>query len=345
MKTYERHELSAEYPDITGQPWTDYVANVAEFGIVEGRKIVLYEGKVIDGWQLYRACLEAKVEPQFKELRLPKGMTVERWVETTNDYRRHETQAIMEERAVKRRERVATARAEGKSTRAIAEEEGVSQKTIRNDIQVISGEYPTHLNDNSQKHSEKPSDIHGEDNAKVTGTDGKTYAASKPAAPKCSRCERNARTGQDAVKNCEMCRELRGTKPKPPKAEKSDDKPGEKDAFGNELPKRCRDAYFDPWLQKAIDFLGVTSANFWGERIADGIAKRKKHYPFFDAKEIVDAYGQVGNDLEKLLDHFKDNRPAGVCPSCAGKGCADCRLSGLVPRELYATLKKKAKAS
>jgi hypothetical protein len=42
-----------------------------------------------------------------------------------------------------------------------------------------------------------------------------------------------------------------------------------------------------------------------------------------------------------VRDHFKEFRPSGVCPSCGGEGCADCRLSGLVPRKDYADLKKK----
>ena len=47
------------------------------------------------------------------------------------------------------------------------------------------------------------------------------------------------------------------------------------------------------------------------------------------------------NYLDQILNFLKENRPAGVCPACAGKGCDKCNLKGLVPRELYLKLKDK----
>ncbi len=113
--------------------------------------------------------------------------------------------------------------------------------------------------------------------------------------------------------------------------------------FGKPIPNRCRDAYGDPWIQESIDFLGVALAQFWEKRLADCMRKRQKRYPFIMAQDFIDGYGFAGNYIEQILDHLKDNRPAGVCPTCAGEGCADCRLCGLVPREEYAKLKKAAK--
>lgn len=127
-KALERHPLSAEYPDILGRAWEQFVANLREHGIVGDRKVTLHDGMVIDGWQLYRGCLEAGIRPEFQPI--PKGIDPEAFVETINDHRRHETQEQAMRRAEERRQRVAAARASGMSQRAIAEQEGVSQSQV-----------------------------------------------------------------------------------------------------------------------------------------------------------------------------------------------------------------------
>jgi len=164
----------------------------------------------------------------------------------------------------------------------------------------------------------------------------------QPATKTKILCERCKRIGVASPK-CPMCAEARkGSNPKPDAKpdNKPDSKPVMLDAFGNEVPKRCRDAYADPWVQDSIDFLGIMVSQFWGQRLADGMNKRKKHYPWFAPKDFADGCGFAGNYLDQILTHLKDNRTAGVCPPCEGKGCADCRMSGMVPREVYTKLKK-----
>lgn len=135
-KELERHELSAAYPDIKGPAWKAFVANIQEVGNVTGRRIMLFGGKVLDGWQFYRACVEANKQPEF--ITLPRGMDPEMYVETVNAHRRHETQEQSLERVTERRKRVADARKGGASTRTIAEEEGVSSSTIRKDLEKLT---------------------------------------------------------------------------------------------------------------------------------------------------------------------------------------------------------------
>jgi hypothetical protein len=130
--------------------------------------------------------------------------------------------------------------------------------------------------------------------------------------------------------------------PTPSPAPESQD-PGElKDHFGNPIPKRCRAAWCDPWIQSAIDTLATVAGTFRKARLADGMSKRVKHYPFFEKKDFIDGCGMVDHTLDLLLDHLKAGRPAGVCPTCQGKGCTDCGMSGLVPREVYEKLSKEA---
>jgi hypothetical protein len=136
-KQLERHPESAEYPDIKGKAWEQFVADMREYGILDNRKVTLHEDKVIDAWQFYRACVECDIRPQFEPLKL-NGMPLDKWMEIRNERRRDETQEVKEARAARRRKKVEELREEGKSTREIAEEVGVSHTTIQEDIKAIS---------------------------------------------------------------------------------------------------------------------------------------------------------------------------------------------------------------
>lgn len=177
-----------------------------------------------------------------------------------------------------------------------------------------------------------------------TGADGKSRPAAAPK-PKCPRCARCERVGDPVPKNCEMCKELRPKRPKGSSKRKGA-KAGDHvpvDAFGVELPKKLRSAFCDPWIQSAIDYIGVAEVGLRKERLADGMSKRAKHYPFINAKDFIDGVGFAMNYLDQILDHLKENRPAGICPSCSGEGCSDCKMCGLVPRGIHAKLKGKKK--
>jgi transposase len=137
-KSLKRHPLSAEYGNIDGPEWEKFVGSIRQHGIVNDRRVTLYQGNVLDGFQLLRACVEADIEPRFQEL--PGDIAPETFVEIMNDRRRHEDAETVRKRAQARRERVAAARANGESTRSIAEVEGVSEKTIRNDLDALTAE-------------------------------------------------------------------------------------------------------------------------------------------------------------------------------------------------------------
>jgi hypothetical protein len=168
-KSLERHPLSAEYVNIDGPEWEQFVASLRVNGIVGDRRITLYEGKVLDGFQLLRACIEADIKPNFQQL--SDGIAPETFVEIMNDRRRHEDAETMRKRAHARRERVAAARSEGQSTWAIAEAEGVSQKTIRNDLEALTAE-------GTQCSTEYPTQLAPPD-GQITGKDGKKRSANR----------------------------------------------------------------------------------------------------------------------------------------------------------------------
>jgi hypothetical protein len=189
-KELQRHPLSAEYDDLGGRAWDLFVANVKAHGL-SGRKITLCDGMVLDGWQLQRACVRLDVKPEYQGL--PEGWTPEAFVEAANDHRRHETQEQAIRRAEERRVRVAQARAEGQSTRAIAEAEGVTQTQVMRDIKA-SGETgvspetaPTGTEKNEKARVFEASGETGVSpempRTRVKGRDGKTYKARKPKRP------------------------------------------------------------------------------------------------------------------------------------------------------------------
>lgn len=134
-KNLKRHPLSAEYPNLSGRTWELFVQNLRQYGVVGYRKIMLHEGMIIDGWQLQLGCIQAGIKPKYEILKLPEGMTLEAYVETVNDLRRHETQEQAIKRAEERRKRALAAHASGMSKRAIAEQEGRSLSQIRRDLE------------------------------------------------------------------------------------------------------------------------------------------------------------------------------------------------------------------
>jgi hypothetical protein len=226
--------------------------------------------------------------------------------ERLNYDRRHLGTAELQERRAARIVRVAAARRPGQSTRAIAEAEGVSQSQVVADIRAAT----------EQGCSVEP------EGGRVTGLDGRGRPATAPTA------NGTAQAGQDTT----------GSTDQGCSVESGGGRPALVDAFGNLVPARCRNAYGDGWIQKSIDFLATISEQFRQQRLIDGMDRRARHYPYFDAKDFQDGCGFVIQYLDDLLGHLKANRPAGVCPTCAGKGCGSCRMAGMVPREVYKEL-------
>ena len=82
-KPYERHELSAAWPDYTEEEFTDLVEDVRVHGILN--PIIVYEDKILDGWHRYRAALavpgtslpilEFEIEPDL-EFRDPRDYVI-----------------------------------------------------------------------------------------------------------------------------------------------------------------------------------------------------------------------------------------------------------------------------
>lgn len=304
-KCLERHALSGSYEDIIGKAWVSYVENLRKFGIVDGRKIVLYEGLVIDGWQLYRGCIEADIRPDFRELKLPKGMTADEWVETMNDLRRHETQDAAMCRIAERRERIAAARVSGESLRSIAEQEEVSVSTVVDDIEAagVQGGTPA------------PPD------GKVQGKDGKKQSATKEKIL-CPDCQKRKHRGVPLLEKCEACKELR----KPKKKSLSEQVDAELAEPEKDKP--------DPTLPEII-----AEKNGELESFCRGLMKYVEENMPKD--EWLDYMERGAGALQKFKDGCATIRSAKckeVCPMCKGERCKQCQKTGRVPHYVYQQL-------
>ena len=62
---YEHHEIADIYKMMTGENWTKFMDSINTQGLLV--PITLYEGKILDGRNRYKACLELGVEPRFEQ--------------------------------------------------------------------------------------------------------------------------------------------------------------------------------------------------------------------------------------------------------------------------------------
>lgn len=87
---WERHSLSAQFPEMDGPEFAGLKASLKEHGIQE--PIYLYEGKILDGWNRARALRELKMpihESMVIEYTVEEfGITPEAWSVTHNLNRR-----------------------------------------------------------------------------------------------------------------------------------------------------------------------------------------------------------------------------------------------------------------
>lgn len=187
------HPLANQYPLMSDDDLSDLIEDMKLHGYDPRFPIVRYEGKILAGRDRYRAVCraiktrkhtDARIEPVYVDL--PVGVDPEAFVRRENELRKHFAQEYVETLRNLRRNRVAQMRAQGMSTRQIADKERVSQPTVLNDL-------------NSGDKGLSPDKID-----KIQGKDGKSYESNKTLI-KCKKCQRK---GQ--CHNCPECARLRG---------------------------------------------------------------------------------------------------------------------------------------
>ncbi|MGZ6386018.1 MAG: hypothetical protein ACXWOL_11350, partial [Ktedonobacteraceae bacterium] len=82
----EFHELANLFPLIEGEEFAALVEDIRAHGLE--LPIYMYEGKILDGRNRYRACLEAGINPRYK---VYEGDSPASFVVSMNKHRRHLT--------------------------------------------------------------------------------------------------------------------------------------------------------------------------------------------------------------------------------------------------------------
>ena len=85
---YEFHEIANIFPVIGGREFDELTADIKAKGLQN--PVVLFDGKILDGRNRYRACLAAGVEPEFTEYA---GADAVGYVVSLNLHRRHLTES------------------------------------------------------------------------------------------------------------------------------------------------------------------------------------------------------------------------------------------------------------
>jgi len=129
------HPLSEKYPLMDAEEFAAFKADLAAHGLKN--PIWLFEGRVLDGRNRLRACLELGIDPVFAEF---EGSEAEAaaFVDSQNLHRRHLSREW-------RQQRVRDLRARGLSTRTIAEVVGCCHNTVRRDLKSVGTGVPTDL--------------------------------------------------------------------------------------------------------------------------------------------------------------------------------------------------------
>jgi ParB-like chromosome segregation protein Spo0J len=119
----EPHPFSAMFPPITAEDFDKLVDDIKKNGLLQA--IVVYQGKILDGNNRYRACLQARIKPRFTELVEAGDAQAQAYVISANIHRRH---LSLEQR----REIIATLlKADStKSNRQIGETTKADHKTV-----------------------------------------------------------------------------------------------------------------------------------------------------------------------------------------------------------------------
>lgn len=182
ISDYKFHPACLEYDLLPEAELAELEQDIKEHG--QRDTIKRLNGEIVDGRNRLTCLLKLGLEPRFEEL--PKGTDAAAYVESVNDRRRHESKEARKKRLDKRVARVAAAREEGKSTRAIADAEGISSSQVRRDME--SGA-PHGAPENG-----KPK--------KVKGRDGKSYPAKKDKAKPKAREELKDKVGNMLPDSC-----------------------------------------------------------------------------------------------------------------------------------------------
>lgn len=96
LKEYKYHEYSNIFPLMENEEFESFVADIEKYGLFE--PITLFEGKILDGRNRYRACQKLGIPGKYRTLE--KGISAFNYIISENLRRRHLTSAQLAEIAL-----------------------------------------------------------------------------------------------------------------------------------------------------------------------------------------------------------------------------------------------------
>lgn len=330
------------FDPLTKEERSELKERIKEAGEFQVAVIVDENNGIIDG--INRLQIAAELEWIESELKLDVrcGLTYRQKMEIAYDanaVRRHLTIEKQKEARANRVEQVKQLRAKGKSTRAIAEEVGVSEIQVKADLKGTESAAGGH-----------PCPPAAPPNGEVTGRDGKKYpasvkdahleiAAAIKADPSKSNRTIEKETGYSQHTVAKVRKELVAANAVPPlNVTQSPNgvhtKPAEPvDSKGRTLPKPLHEIF-----ESATRFRSLIQRIGAMQTEVEELRKTPAGFRL--------PVSQIKSDLDNAQSGIKLAMPYVLCPDCGGgkpKGCEYCKERGWLPEGAWNSMTKKRK--
>lgn len=293
------HPFAEKFPLLEGEEWEAFKASIRETNGPELRvtyRLVKGEKQGLDGRNRYRACQELGIECPMEKVFLDDDQ-VKAFIIRRNINRRHLGTAL-------RWQLIHDLNDEKLSTRRIADTIGVSQSTVRRDLATPAPGAPIGAPETSET-LEKSTNQVNTPQGKVTGSDGKTYPATKPAPA-------SPEPGTNGHANG-------AAKPKPkanpePAAEEPAAPDVVRDDIGYPVPEKCLPAF------ETAKAIGKAC------RDIDDLVRRVEELGKSDGGRLMHTASQI-QTLRNVRKSLWASRATHVCPYCSGtrKLCEGCK--------------------
>ena len=291
---YEWHPLSMAFRMMTAEEYAEFLSDIRANGLRDA--VVLYQGKILDGRNRYKACQEAGIVPHFIEF-VGDDEAAERFVESKNAHRRH---LSVEERLDRVRKKLKAD--PEKSNRVIAEETKTDRETVQKERKKLeeAGEIP-------QTEARK-----GKDERKQTVKHSSDAGGGNPPV----------KASQD--------NQVSGRRKQTTKAEPL------QDAVGEDVPNDLRDVFGDPWLSQLAELVDEMRTHINSPRVYGVLKGKSQAYSaFLRAGEALKLLKEADDHLEQVESIIRSGTPYAVHDECGGEGCSDCRKAGWLPKWRY----------
>lgn len=320
----EYHPLSEITEFGAGIDTEGLLGHMSKGGFDASEPVVLFEEKILDGRHRYSAAVQSEVEPAFAVFQGTEAEAL--WYVEKKMHRQHldtgQRAMFAAGLATLEAGRPKTPSKEGVSKKSAAAA-GKSMKVSRSSVE--RAKLVTEKCSPSVQQAVRDRTVKLGDAAKVATLSHKVQDAAL-AAVRAGK----TKTLWSAATKATGDRKAKGSV---------------KDELGNEVPRRCRDAFADKSLKNLIASLEETAALMNPDTWVKTAGKLTDHYGFILIAKFKEHAYESLDALQLALEALKAGLPYAVCPKCSasdefanGKTCKACRGYGHVPETHYKEL-------